>query len=115
MPRRPLTNVDLSKYGSDIPHFRGVFMTDELPKKPWKNESAIVNLDDSDGPGTHWVCYRKRGKHVLYFDSYGDLPPPEELVRYLKGCEIRYNFDRFQKFDTFVCGHLCLEFLHKNP
>lgn len=89
-------------------------MTDELAKmKPRKNESAIVNLDDSTGPGTHWVCYRKRGRKVLYFDSYGDLPPPLELVRYLgKGCEILYNYDREQR-GTYECGHLCLRFLHK--
>lgn len=88
-------------------------MTDELPRKPWKDEAAIINLDDSDGPGTHWVCYKKRGNKVLYFDSYGDLPPPKELIRYLKGCEIKYNFDRYQDFDTFYCGHLCLKFLKK--
>lgn len=86
-------------------------MTDELDR-PWKNESAIVNLDDATGPGTHWVCYRKRGNQVLYFDSYGDLPPPLELVRYLKGCEIKYNYEREQK-GTYECGHLCLRFLHK--
>ncbi|XP_034944924.1 uncharacterized protein [Chelonus insularis] len=33
----------------------------DLPKSsPWKNESAIINLDDKTGPGTHWVAYKKR-------------------------------------------------------
>ena len=103
------------KYAKEVPYFRGVFMTDELPKKPWVNESAVVNMDDSTGPGTHWTCYRKRGKRVSYFDSYGDLPPPEELVQYFKGCEIKYNYDRVQKFGTFNCGHLCLKFLYNHP
>lgn len=86
-------------------------MTDELPKKPHKNESAFVNLDDSTGDGTHWVCYSKRKNSVRYFDSFGDLPPPIELVRYFKGCKIEYNHQRRQKFNTYICGHLCLEFL----
>ena len=51
-------------------------MRNALPKNgPRYNESAIVNLDDASGPGTHWVAYRKRGNKVLYFDSFGDLKP----------------------------------------
>ena len=40
-----------------IKHFRGVFSRDRLPKKIRK-ECGIINLDDIQGPGTHWVCYR---------------------------------------------------------
>lgn len=54
------------------------------PGGPRVNESAIVNLDDESGPGTHWVAYRKTGQDVLYFDSFGNLQPPKELVKYLK-------------------------------
>ena len=44
----------------EIPHFRGVYMKNDLPKSgPLKYESAIVNLD-KDGSGTHWVAYKKR-------------------------------------------------------
>ena len=56
-------------------------MRDGLPKRgPRKLESAMVNLDDSQGPGTHWVAYRKKGNHVTYFDSFGNLQPPLALV-----------------------------------
>lgn len=89
-------------------------MRDDLPKKPWKNECAIVNLDDSTGNGTHWVCFRKKNDEILYFDSYGDLPPPEEIVKYFKGFQIQYNYTPYQKNNQWNCGHLCLEFLHKN-
>lgn len=92
-------------------------MRDDLPRSgPLTNESAIINLDSSNGPGTHWVTYIKTGKIVKYFDSYGDLPPPTDLIHYLhKGVspvqEVHYNYKRYQKFDTIVCGHLCLQFL----
>jgi len=46
-----------------------------------RNESGIVNLDDARGSGTHWVAYAKRGDYVIYFDSFGNLRPPKELVR----------------------------------
>lgn len=87
-------------------------MRDTLPKNIWKNESAIVNLDDVSGPGTHWVCYKKILNCVYYFDSFGNLPPPIELKKYFGIVpRILYNYDQRQSDDTSVCGHLCLEFL----
>ena len=57
-----------------ISNFRGVFMRNEsLAGGPLENESTVVNLDDTKGVGTHWVCYKKLGKKVWYFDSFGDL------------------------------------------
>lgn len=87
-------------------------MRNALPTTPNVNESAIVNLDNDFGPGTHWIAYKKRGKHVIYFDSFGDLRPPNELIKYFgKNVNIKYNKDRVQDFNTEVCGHLCLKFL----
>ena len=33
-----------------------------------RNESGIINLDNADGPDTHWVAYAKRADAV-YFSS----------------------------------------------
>lgn len=114
LPRRALTDVDLSKYAKamKIPHFRGVFMRNDLPESgPRKYESAIVNLDDKDGPGTHWVAYKKSGNDVVYFDSFGNLRPPKNLMEYLGVGSVKYNHENYQNYDTVVCGHLCLKFL----
>lgn len=90
-------------------------MRNALPQKPFVKECAIVNLDDINGNGTHWVTYIKKGNNILYYDSFGNLPPPYELIRYFgNNCDIKYNYDRDQKFNTFVCGHLCLKFLLNN-
>ena len=91
-------------------------MRDSLPRSPWENESAIVNLDDATGPGTHWVCYKKRGDGVTYFDGFGNLRPPVELIRYFGSYvnDVRYNYARKQPPDTVICGHLCLDFLTSN-
>ena len=87
-------------------------MKNKLPSQgPHQTESAIVNLDNSSGPGTHWVAYRKTKNKVIYFDSFGDLPPPVELMYYWNACEVKYNYHRFQEYDSFNCGHLCLKFL----
>lgn len=114
IPNHALSNLDLFKYVSclKIPFFRGVFMKDNLPKVMWKNESGIINLDNSEGPGTHWVCYKRFGSKVYYFDSFGNLQPPKEVEKYFNSAKnIFYNYERQQPNNTVICGHLCLEFL----
>lgn len=117
IPNKELTNEDLFTYVSclKVPFFRGVFMRDTLPTRIWKNETGIVNLDSSEGMGTHWVCYKKLGPTVYYFDSFGDIPPPKELSYYFRTAKsVLYNYKRQQPDDTSICGHLCLEFLAKS-
>ena len=76
---------------------QGCFLRDTSPAKPRKKESAILNLDDSSGGGTHWVWY---------FDSFG-LPPPTELDTYLCS-EVFYPTEQIQPKQEVFCGHLCL-------
>lgn len=112
--KRPLTNIDILKFGKYVPHFRGVFMRTNLPKRCRKHECGVINLDDEEGPGTHWVSYYKwNNKICYYFDSFGDLQPFKEFIAYVGGdkCKILYNYKRQQAFNTGVCGHLCLKFL----
>lgn len=57
-------------------------MRDTLPSKPNRKECAIINLDSVNGNGTHWVAFFKIIDKEYYFDSFGDLPPPTELIDY---------------------------------
>ena len=80
-------------------------------KKPYKKECGIVNLDNSSGPGTHWVAYYKDDDIKEYFDSFGNLQPPKEIIKYLGKNNLSYNYNQIQDYNTFNCGHLCIEFL----
>lgn len=117
MPRtRALTDADIITYGGGAKHFRGVFMRDTLPDKPRIHECGIVNLDRNTGSGTHWVAYRKIREKIIYYDSFGNLPPPRELLHYFKNYELYYNFSSFQSYNTTYCGQLCIQFLFlENP
>uniref|UniRef100_A0ABD2WBE4 Ubiquitin-like protease family profile domain-containing protein n=1 Tax=Trichogramma kaykai TaxID=54128 RepID=A0ABD2WBE4_9HYME len=87
-------------------------MRDQLPKNgPRSRECAIVNLDSANNMGSHWVAYHKNDTSVVYFDSFGDLEPPPELMRYWNIDRVYYNYKQYQKFNTYNCGHLCLKFL----
>ena len=86
-------------------------MRDSLTKKTKINESAIINIDSKNGSGSHWVCYKKVGKNVKYFDSFGNLQPPLELLEYWGDVNVTYNQNRYQSFKTENCGQLCISFL----
>ena len=120
LPRRALTNIDLIKYAKllKVPHFRGVFMRNELPKRIKKYETGIVNLDNDWGTGTHWTAYIKNNNNINYFDSFGNLRPPKELITYFLSDgsrnNITYNYDTYQSFNDSTCGHLSLQFIYNN-
>lgn len=89
-------------------------MRDTLPNNIKKFECGIVNLDSIFGNGTHWVCYYKKDKIKYYFDSYGNVNPPIELVKYLGKDDIFYNDSQIQSYeDPPICGHLCVFVLNE--
>ena len=108
---RPTTALELLRMCKSISNFRGVFCFDNLPFKPWHNESCIINLCLSHQEGTHRVCFEKKGQIVRHFNSFGNLKPPIEIVNYLRDCKIFYNRKRHQNFSQSICGQLCVLFL----
>lgn len=113
---RPLTLGDVESYLKRlrIKNFRGVFMRDMLPEKCNKTECGVINLDSIFSSGFHWCAYYRNENNALYFDSYGDVNPPKELVKYLNVSNLEYNTDRIQTYtDPPMCGHLCLEVLRR--
>ena len=85
IPNKPLTNFEILDYVKKIkiPHFRGVFMRNSLPKCPNENECGIVNFNTTDQPGAHWAAYYKKAKERIYFDSYGQVTL-QEIQDYFK-------------------------------
>lgn len=112
----PLSNWDILDIvvKMKIPHFRGVFMRDTLLNiaGPSLNECWILNQESIRSvEGSHWVALAKCHNTAYYFDSFGNLPPPLEIIEYLKGVNIYYNIKRYQSYGSNICGHLCLKFL----
>ena len=63
-------------------------------------------MDDSIGPGTHWVCYYNN----YYFDPFG-MPPPLEVKKYI--LDIKYNNIQYQGIKSVLCGYYCLYLLKR--
>lgn len=114
----PLSNYELLNLARKlkIPHFHGVFMRDTLPKKKRaaKRECWILNHGSSHTDGTHWTALAKNCNAAFYFDSFGKLPPPLEVIKYLSKTDVHlyYNAKKYQSYGSSICGHLCLRFLH---
>ena len=110
---KPLSNFDLMEWVKKlgIKHLRNIYSRDRLPDKI-KKECGIINLDDIQGPGTHWVCYRNLDSVVEYFDPFG-LMMPSEALKYFNtsGKHIVYSIDEIQNRNTVLCGYWCLYYL----
>ena len=110
LPNKALTNFELldAVKKLKIKTLRGIFMRNELPRRPLDRESGILNLDGVSGRGTHWVCWYKNKPEGdnFYFDSFG-VQPPNELIEYFSS-PILYNTEKIQPDGEVVCGHLCL-------
>ena len=86
----------------------GVYAKDQL-KKPLKDGFYIINLDDSDGTGTHWCSlYKINDALSLYWDSFG-FPAPENIEDLLYKYE--YNKKQIQDINSTSCGFYCVAFI----
>ena len=51
--------------------FSGVYPADKIPVLDKDVKYAILNLDESDEPGSHWVAIAKEGDTTYLYDSFG--------------------------------------------
>ena len=90
--------------------FQGVYAMDRLPTR--NNGAYVINMDNHDEPGSHWVAVFVDNGAVEYFDSYGRAPTDSRLLHFL-GPNFSYNSVALQRLFTTVCGYFCLYFLLK--
>ena len=63
----PLTNFQIQKYYEDEPYFNAVYSRNNLSKI--KDGACIINLDEYQSIGTHWIAFHVNAKNGTYFDS----------------------------------------------
>ena len=79
LPFHPLTNIEISEYYKNEPKFNGVYSRNNLPNKI-KKGAYVINLDEYENTGTHWVSLFVKPKYTVYFDSFGVEHIPKELL-----------------------------------
>jgi hypothetical protein len=112
-----LNGSDIEGYlGRRKKDFVGVFSRDEVGELAGKLQqaptgSAVINMDDSAGQGTHWVAVRKRKSgRVDYFDSFGAVPP-KEVIQAFGDKPLYFSDDVYQSLDAVDCGVWVIKFI----
>ena len=56
IPLHPLTNFEIQDYYENEPRLDGVYSRGNLPNKI-KDGTYVINLDEYEDVGTHWIAY----------------------------------------------------------
>ena len=96
--------------------FKFVGLQDELTAEQMKPGYYIINTDENNGSGIHWISLVITPKSVYIFDSFGR--PSKQILKILyknlnkkKLKIIDSDPKQEQKGDSVICGHLCISFL----
>jgi hypothetical protein len=97
-----------------IKSFQGAISQDRLEllnPSMKKSFSCIINLEDSNEDGSHWVClYNDKNENFSeYFDSYG-MKPALQTIGFVKKHfrkPIYFNDTQLQGDDSKKCGYYC--------
>ena len=109
MPPHPLRNCEMQKYYQDELKFNGVFSGNNLPKI--KDGAYIINLDEYESIGTHWIALYVNANNTVYFHSFGVEPIPKEIKKFIGNKNIISNIYIIQAYDSIMCGYFCTGFI----
>ena len=120
LPFHALTNIEINEYYKNEPRFNGVYSRNNLPKTI-KKGAYVINLDEYENTGTHWVSLFVKPKYTIgpsslertiYFDSFGVAHIPKEINKFIGNSDIKSNIFRIQGYDSIMCGYFCIEFIN---
>ena len=82
LPFHVFTNIEISEYYASKSRFNGVYSRDNLPKIT-KKGAYVINLDEYENTGTHWIALFVKTNEVIYFDSFGIEHIPKEINKFI--------------------------------
>ena len=85
----------------------GLVMSDQITSG--MNGTYMINLDTSDGHGTHWCCMMTTNdNYYLYFDPLG-FPPLDEII---EEYNVIYSSNQIQNEKSILCGYYVCYWLY---
>ena len=109
MSPHPLTNFEVPKYYGNKPKFNGVYSRNNLSKI--KHGAYIINLDEHESTGTHWIALYINAENVTYFDSFGVEHIPKEIGKFIEDKNTITNIHRIQAYDSITYGYFRMGFI----
>ncbi|MCG8075025.1 MAG: hypothetical protein JAY75_02135 [Candidatus Thiodiazotropha taylori] len=111
-----MDTYELRKILYHMPVNGDVCAKDLLPeKKPLDVKAYIINTDNSDEPGEHWVALYFRGNQAIFFDSYGMSPEEDYILPFIKRNSRSWiqNTEPLQSPWSKNCGRWCIYIIHQ--
>ena len=96
---------------SPKPHPLTNFKIIVLIIKTIKNGAYVINLDEYENTGTHWVVLFVKSNKVTYFDSFGVEYISKEVKKFIVDEDIKTNIFRIQAYNPIMCGYFCILFI----
>ena len=96
-----------------------MYSRNNLPNKI-KNGAYVINLDEYENTGKHWVSLFVKPKYTVYFDSFGIEHIPKEIKKFINNdtakssaiARIKSNIFRIQTYDSIMCRYFCIELIN---
>ena len=108
-----MSNIKIDEILKHDKSYIGTFSKDNVPLLK-NNQSTIINLQDGDKNGSHWVSYKKIGNRIFYFDSYAVSFIPDIIKNQCTNHKFICNIYRIQSIDSNQCGRFCILFVRSN-
>ena len=72
----------------------------------------IINLDEYENTGTHWVGLFVKPTYTVYFDSFSIEHIPKEINKFIGNNDIKSNIFRIQAYDSIMCRYFYIKFIN---
>ena len=109
----PINNLKIDEILKHDKNYIGTYSKDNVPILK-NNQSTIINLQNSDRNGSHWVSYKRIGNKIFYFDCYGAAYIPDIIKNQYPNHKFICNIYRIQSMDSNQCGRFCILFVKSN-
>ena len=76
-----------------------------------KDGTYIINLDEYESVGDHWIVLYLNGDSLTYFDNFGIEYIPKKVKRFIGNKNIIANIYRVQAYDSTMCRYFCNGFI----
>ena len=70
-----------------------------------KDGAYVINLDEYEDVGTHWIAWYALNNDFIYFDIFGVEHIPKEILKLIGNKNIKTNIFRIQANNSILCGY----------
>ena len=98
-----MSNIFINNLLKDYKNFVGCFSKDQIELIE-NNKSFIINLSNSNEPGSHWIALKRVNNAIFIFDSFGIGYLLIRIFKVFKNFKIITNIYRIQDISSNLCG-----------